>query len=684
MIGLLVLHLLCRLPGQPGLGPAPDSMNARSLWHWHRPVAQCLASQDTLVWCGAGLSLLCLDGTEVVSETRLPGYCQDIIPQDTVLFAACGKAGLVVLDITDPTRPAVLTEVGLRGYAWNLAVHDGLAVLALGGSGLASVDVSAPAFPRNVQWTDPADSVKAVAVNPDAVFLACHDDGLVVLDHDLSFLARLRLPGPALDLALVDTLCFVACLDSGLVVVNVARPGIPEPVLRAEYPGVTAVDLLDGFGVAHYAEFGASLFDLADPLDPFPWFLFEFAGTCVDASMHDNTLVLAALETGLHRFDLATPWEPLELGPMPMHGRVHDIAVEDAIGWTCLSDGIVAIDLETGTSLGTCSLPGRAIALGSGFALALVDDSTAATLDIADPAQPSVLALFPVPGSANCLALDDNHGWLGTADSGILRVDLADPSQPRLLPGAVAPGPVNGLHVERDLLAAAVEGFGTVLFDARTLTELSGIPLPGRVFSTSIRGNLAAVCGDSGLFLLGIRDPANPEVLSRTGLVAEAREVVLADSLCWLAADWAGLVVYNVRDPGFPWATAWYGGPTRAWDLSLVSGDAVLADSFTGLSRIRLDPLTLSLPEPVEYPTRLWTPGVVRSVGIPVSARCEASPGSLALLDPTGRRISLARLEPAAGWQTVVFPSFPLGAGVYFVVLDSDSGRETRRVQLLR
>jgi len=65
-------------------------------------------------------------------------------------------------------------------------------------------------------------------------------------------------------------------------------------------------------------------------------------------------------------------------------------------------------------------------------------------------------------------------------------------------------------------------------------------------------------------------------------------------------------------------------------------------------------------------------------------ARSLRAPASVSLIDPAGRNLDEARFRPNGEWQPVEFPAFPLGAGTYFLRVQSGSSARVYRTQLVR
>ena len=96
--------------------------------------------------------------------------------------------GLIIVDVTDPTNPEILSDFPLSGYAYGVSVSEDYAYVA-NTDGLAVIDVSDPEFPGYVTLVD---------------------------------------IGPAFDVYVIETYAYVANYDKGLAVVDISDPTDPR------------------------------------------------------------------------------------------------------------------------------------------------------------------------------------------------------------------------------------------------------------------------------------------------------------------------------------------------------------------------------------------------------------------------------------------------------------------------
>lgn len=110
----------------------------------------------------------------------------------TTAFVSDGLAGLAILDVADPARPALLGRVLTGGQARGLALDGDIAYVAAGSAGLAVVDVSRLDAPRVLGRAETPGSAIRVDYSAGRAFVAAWNDARV---YDVSAPAAPRFLG---------------------------------------------------------------------------------------------------------------------------------------------------------------------------------------------------------------------------------------------------------------------------------------------------------------------------------------------------------------------------------------------------------------------------------------------------------------------------------------------------------
>jgi hypothetical protein len=594
---LLMLALVtARVPDQPETARTPDSANMVAVARWRRGGAEAVALLDGFTYVGSGSSLLTFQDSVRLCAVELPGACEDLTVAGGCLYAATGRAGLVVLDISSPGRPRIRSHLALPGYALSVAAtHEALAAVGSGPDGAFLLDVSAPELPLLVCSAAPAESVPAVALLDSLVLFACGKQGLVVarLDHGLSPVAWFGCPGPVLDLAHKDSVVYAVCGDSGVIVVNVACPEQPRRVRRLDLPSARAMAVFDTMAVVVSGEWGAWILSVADPAAPSVWCYLAVPGFAGDVALAGARLAIAGGSDGLYQYDVSRPTFPVLVHHVSLVGNTIDFAMAGDVAWVCATDGLHAAGLDSPVAedLGFLELPARlnAVALGRDFGLVSVTDSGVLSFAADDPRGPGLLGFQKSPGMPGPIAVRDSWAFVSVRGYGIQVLNVAEPESMEDV-GALRDVPAaTGLSLRGAILALAAGEAGLYFCDVRrpySPQVVQRLGLPGRTNAVWL-DTITIAAGDSGLFVLDTRDVTDPRLIARVTLEDEARDVMVADTLCYVACGLAGVVCLDFRNPESPVMIGHYRTASEVCRLGPAGTDVVLADPRSGLTRVR-------------------------------------------------------------------------------------------------
>ncbi len=152
----------------------------------------------------------------------------------SLVAAAAGRAGLIVVDFKAAGAPRVVATVASAGDTRAVAVRGGLAYLAEGPAGLRVVDLRDPAKPVVVGSIRPesTDMIRGIALGPRTAWLCAGESGLMAIDITTPSSMR-KVGGYDPELAvnraalMGDTL--VAANDAGgLLILNASDPSSPR------------------------------------------------------------------------------------------------------------------------------------------------------------------------------------------------------------------------------------------------------------------------------------------------------------------------------------------------------------------------------------------------------------------------------------------------------------------------
>lgn len=175
-------------------------------------------------------------------------------------YAAAGEDGLHVLSIEDLSRPTEVGHVDTPGCAEDVAIVGNFAYVADGRQGVTVADISNPQEPVLDGYIDTPGYAGAVAVQGSYLYVADGADGLQIFelaerDKDQQTGAAptagacVRAENDeadrgAIELVVRDDYAYVVSEGDGLLVVNIADPGVPLQEGKFANPSLTHVALL--------------------------------------------------------------------------------------------------------------------------------------------------------------------------------------------------------------------------------------------------------------------------------------------------------------------------------------------------------------------------------------------------------------------------------------------------------
>ncbi len=135
---------------------------------------------------GPGLSVIDVSDAsrpDVMSSLITPGAGGGAAGAGDPDVADGSAGGLRIVDVADPASPVEVGAIDTPGYSRNVAVSESYAYVADGSKGLRVIDISDPADPREIATYDTPGSARSVAVFGDLIYVADALGGLFVLRH---------------------------------------------------------------------------------------------------------------------------------------------------------------------------------------------------------------------------------------------------------------------------------------------------------------------------------------------------------------------------------------------------------------------------------------------------------------------------------------------------------------------
>jgi hypothetical protein len=254
---------------------------------------------------------------------------------------------LTVVDVTDPSKPAVRGAVTLPGPVQGIAFADSHAYIANGLPGLAIVDVSKPdTIAVAGSFKTPGEALR-VAVTGTKAAVVNRASGLEVVDVSNRAkpvsLGSFYTEGYARDVAVSGALAYVIDSTTDLAIVDVSKSGPPSDISTQQLGAGTeniVIGPLAGSargGTAAYVFGGGVLriYDVADPSAPAKVAEYKLPGRpvvcgappCAGLAIAGARAYVAAGPEGVHVVDISDPANLKLAASYKTAGPARDVAV---------------------------------------------------------------------------------------------------------------------------------------------------------------------------------------------------------------------------------------------------------------------------------------------------------------------------------------------------------------------
>jgi hypothetical protein len=415
-----------------------------------------------------------------------PDRCQDMVIDDSLAYLADEDAGLIILNIADPTAPAEVSRWGIESTWVESIAKQGDIIYSGRGSSqsgyvLDLVDVSDP--------TQPTASGQVPAVG----YMLRHGDEMLLTSD----------PYNAFQLF------------------DVSDPNSPQALSSASiayygYTGYGQEIVSDGdFVYVAGGNMGLVILDITDPTAPAIVSQGVNPNRCFDLKLRERYLYLADegeyYSEGLKVVDISNPGEPAIVGSLRLSSCTK-IIIHDNLAF----------------------MGGNA--------------PTNYIVDISDPFHPETIGSTYIPGITRGFASHGNYLYM-SYDFGIVIVDISDVSEPVILDTLATGDQFGELLLYKGYLLAAMQT-GLLVFDIATdpVSPTQVAYCPCRAEDIKPYGNYLFVANYQGVSVIDMTDPVNPTVIATQSMASGAATVApFFDGVA--AYDPNGLTLFQVSMP---------------------------------------------------------------------------------------------------------------------------------------
>ncbi len=572
--------------------------------------AQAIVLDGNTLYLGVGMHVEIFDisnpkePTLLGSSPILPGFVESLsISNSKYLYAACGQAGLQILDISNSSTPKLISSYDTLGYTEKVLLINDHAILADGPNGIQILDISDPSSPS---WISEAYSL---AYTYDAVLsgniLYAAAGGSGILTVDLSNIQQpqekgiLSMDGFVYALAVSGKYIYSANAWGGLGMLDISDPLSPTVMNTISTDGwVMDIDIQNSNLLAMDGTDGVRLYDITNKA-PDLLGVYADTGFTYQGILKDKNAFVTDKEQGLLVLDFTSSSSPHLTGQyLPILDARRVTMGGEAVYVSGGLSGMRAIDLSNP------ALPEETFWFDtkSGYAnRVLVDGQTAyltthlATeyplriFDVSDPLNPQLLGQVPNDEAVFNTAFRSmaySNGYIYIPGENFdVSVDVRDSANPVVVGKIPFENPINAATNGSFLVSVNNNQLQLVdITDPTNLTQISTFERSsGGEGIAFLNENTVVASGDTGMIVVDVSNPSSPRQISSVDIPGAIMEIFIDGNTAYLSCLGAGIQIVDLSDINQPVVLGAVETPGIAYDCHVQGDTMLVADSYGGL-----------------------------------------------------------------------------------------------------
>jgi len=544
------------------------------------------------------------------------GSANDVAVSGNYAYVADGSAGLLIIDISNPSNPVRVGWYDTSGSATKVAISGNYAFVADGPAGLQIINISNRSNPVWVGGYDTTGYASDVSIFGNYAYVADGKAGLQIID--ISNITNPVKVGAfnTLDetygVAVSGNYAYVADGLAGLQIINISNPSNPVKVGECIGSRNNFFDLGYAYKVTvsgnyAYVAFGSDglqIIDISDPARPKRVGEFNPLDHATEIAVYGNYAFMVG--EALYIIDINDPLNPRCVGKYDQVGNLAGVTVSGNYAYLVEdNEGLQVINISSPANpvrVGGYGTSGTAMGIAVSGNYAYVADGAAGvqTIDIRNPSNPLWVGGYDTTGSAQKVVISGNYAYIADYNAGLQIINISDPSNPVRVGGYDTFGDPRDLVVSGNYayVVYSFELFGTITgFD---IIDISNPSNPVRIGGWSVEnadhlataiavsGNYAYLAATTaGLQIIDIKNPSNPvKVGGYNTTNSFAKSIAVSGNYAYVADGNTGLEIIDIRNPSNPIRVGGYGTAGPAMGVTVSSNYAFVANGNSGLQVI--------------------------------------------------------------------------------------------------
>jgi hypothetical protein len=250
----------------------------------------------------------------------------DVEVVGSIAYVIDQEAGLVIVNITDPSNPDVLSTYTDGGQPSKLDIAEGYAFIADRTEGLEIIDVSNLTNPTEIGAYEGSGEIYDVELVGNIAYVADWNNGLVILNvtdpSAPTFISRYSIIGACIFVKVESELAYIIdhrSASSGLMILNVTdslHPSLEDSLT------IAGVDFWNPYVSEQFVYLGnhgtdggeCRILDVRNPSEILEASSFDAEGMVFGIYVDDDRAYLGDSQKGLVILNVADPYNPVQIG----------------------------------------------------------------------------------------------------------------------------------------------------------------------------------------------------------------------------------------------------------------------------------------------------------------------------------------------------------------------------------
>lgn len=481
---------------------------------------------------------------------------------------------LLVLNIANPAAPSLVGSAVGIGMAYMVAVEGDYAYVGrmdyynITHDALVILDISNPANPHPVSelatgTVDSSGSFYEIAVVGQRAYVPVLNRGLMIVDisnpatpvmtavlSDMYGNYRMHAEG---NLLFVTKIAYTVAMTA----LDISNPDAPTSVGQYTATGYLGrMEYVDHRFYVASAEYGMKVIDVANPSAMTLTGQWSTDGAPSDLVVANGKAYVADGDYGLVILDVTNPTQIDTLGKCAIAGTPLDIELYGSVVYMATFDGLVAIDVSNpGAPVATWGTMAdgdpQQLAITGHYLYSAAMYNGVYIYDLSNPQIPVRVRQFNTLGMSWGVVIEGTHAYVADHENGLLALDITVPTDPYIVGRVPAPqhdyesGFDKLVYVNGYVYAYATNDYMHIINMTDPSNPIDAIWYDNyQPYRMSVSGNRLFMIG-SGLWILDVANPANPEVI---GYRSDVTTGVVPVSGLMYVSGFPGLTVLSMSD----------------------------------------------------------------------------------------------------------------------------------------